>query len=127
MRLSLWKSTMQKSSSIGVILNGAINSLLTDNEFINFLFVFQNFAILCLKLLKSYDNFSISRVHNICIILYVYDMRDSSAVVGGGDLQTNPEHNEHPGEAGLQLANNNVARWKQEQNRKIKFLITQDK
>ena len=30
-------------------------------------------------------------------------MRDSSAVVGGGDLQTNPEHNEHLGEAGLQM------------------------
>ena len=29
-------------------------------------------------------------------------MRDSSAVVGGGDLQTNPEHTEHPGEVGLQ-------------------------
>ena len=99
----------------------------TTNQTCNlFVLLSENFAGSCLKVFKSYDNFSIPGVHNICIILYVYDMRDSSAVVGGGDLQTNPEHNEHPGEAGLQLANNNVARWEQEQNWKVQFWIELD-
>ena len=49
-----------------------------------FVLLSENFAGSCLKVFKSYDNFSIPGVHNICIILYVYDMRDSSAVARGG-------------------------------------------
>ena len=45
MRISLWKSTMQKSSSIGVILNGAINSWMADNdEFLNLFICFTEFC-----------------------------------------------------------------------------------
>ena len=82
MQISFWKSTMQNWSSIlGVNAESWMRHL---NEFVTYLYSrLQHFAISCLNLLKSYDNFSISRVHNICIILYVYDMRDSSAVVGG--------------------------------------------
>ena len=43
-----------------------------QDEFVTYLFSFLNFAISRLNFLKCYDNFSISRVHNICIILYVY-------------------------------------------------------
>ena len=57
----------------------------TTNQTCNlFVLLSENFAGSCLKVFKSYDNFSIPGVHNICIILYVYDMRDSSAVARGG-------------------------------------------
>ena len=79
----------------------------TTNQTCNlFVLLSENFAGSCLKVFKSYDNFSIPGVHNICIILYVYDMRDSSAVARGGEARFRKNKQPKPWGGCSHLVNN---------------------